>query len=117
MRLRPALLFLAVLALAACDSSDPEETGADVATATSTVTVVYEGRLEDGTVFNSRRRATFNLQQVIPGFRDGIVGMRVGEEKTFTIPADQAYGANPPPGSGIPPDAALVFDVELLAVR
>ena len=119
MPLRLALLVvLAALALGACDSNDPDDSEApQVATATSTVTVIYEGRLEDGTVFNSRRQATFNLQGVIPGFRDGIVGMRIGDQKTFVIPPDQAYGANPPQGSGIPPNAALVFDVELLSVR
>jgi len=102
-------LFLAALTLSACDSSS------DVATANSTVRVIYEGRLEDGTVFNSRREARFSLQQVIPGFRTNIVGMRVGDSKTFSVPPDQGYGNNPP--SGIPVGATLVFDVTLLSIE
>jgi FKBP-type peptidyl-prolyl cis-trans isomerase FkpA len=112
MRFSAAVLAVALLALAACDSSEDE----DIARANSTVVVAYEGRLEDGTVFDQNDRATFSLSQVIPGFRDGIVGMRVGEAKTFTIPPEEAYGNNPPPGSGIPPNAALIFVVTLLAI-
>ena len=110
--LRPLLLLL-LCALAACDS----DTDSDVARADSTVTVSYVGRLEDGTVFDRSSRATFSLRQVIPGFRDAIVGMRVGESKTFSIPPEEAYGDNPPENSGIPPGATLVFDVTLLDVR
>jgi len=114
--MRAALLavLLAVLlafTLTACDSSD------EVATATSTVTVAYQGRLEDGTVFDQSSGATFSLRNVIPGFRDGIVGMQVGDSKTLTIAPEDGYGANPPPGSGIPPNATLIFDVTLLAIR
>ncbi len=112
--MRLLLAFLvATLALAACDSDGDN----DIAQANSTVTVAYEGRLEDGTVFDQSNNATFSLRQVIPGFRNGVVGMRVGETKTFTVPPEDAYGANPPSGSGIPPNAALVFEVTLLGVR
>ena len=111
MRLRPALLFSALLLLSACDSADEE---IEVATATSTVTVAYEGRLDDGTVFDSSPRATFNLQRVIVGFREGIVGMREGETKTIVVPPEKGYGANPP--DGIPPNATLTFEVELIEV-
>ena len=117
------LLLLAVLLpLAACASDDapteaePVAVGeAAVAEPTSTVTVSYKGRLEDGSVFDQNPRATFNLQQVIPGFRDGISGMRVGESKALMVPPEDGYGASPPPG--IPPNATLYFDVELLDVR
>ena len=107
--MRALAAFVLLLAVAGCDSSDPGVVEAD-----STVTVAYEGRLEDGRVFDSNQRATFSLRNVIPGFRDGMIGMAVGETRTFTIPPDQAYGANPPPGSIIPPNAALVFEVTLL---
>lgn len=107
-----ALLAAALFTLAACDSSDD-----DVARADSTVIVAYEGRLEDGTVFDRSDRARFSLDGVIDGFKDGIVGMRIGETKTFSIPPEQAYGNNPPPGSGIPPGATLIFEVTLLDIE
>ena len=107
-----ALLAVLLFTLAACDSDDSKE----VAEASSTVIVAYEGRLENGFVFDQSDRARFSLNGVIDGFRDGIVGMRVGETKTFTIPPEEAYGNDPPPGSGIPPNAALIFEVTLLEV-
>ncbi|MDX1530183.1 MAG: FKBP-type peptidyl-prolyl cis-trans isomerase [Rhodothermales bacterium] len=112
MRAALPLVLLATLALAACDLNGDE----DVARADSTVTVAYEGRLEDGTVFDESDRARFSLRQVIPGFRDNVVGMRVGESKTFSVPPEDAYGTNPPPNSDIPPNATLIFDVTLLDV-
>lgn len=112
MRLALSFVLLAALTLAACDSAEDE----DVARADSTVTVAYEGRLDDGTVFDESEGVTFSLRRVIPGFRAGVVGMRIGETKTFTIPAEEAYGNNPPPNSGIPPGAALTFEVTLLDV-
>ena len=118
--MRPLLVAALCLSLAACVSDDaPDEPAAvgeaAVAGPTSTVTVSYKGRLEDGTVFDQSPRSTFNLQQVIPGFRDGIAGMRVGESKALMVPPEDGYGASPPPG--IPPNATLYFDVELLDVR
>ena len=113
---RPVLLALLVaLTGAACDSGADD--GDELARSDSIVTVAYEGRLEDGTVFDQSDRATFSLRQVIPGFRDGVVGMRVGETKTFSVAPGDGYGANPPPNSGIPPNATLVFEVTLLEVR
>ncbi|OZC04793.1 hypothetical protein BSZ36_16880 [Rubricoccus marinus] len=98
--------------MAGCDSSED-----GVADANSTVTVAYEGRLTNGTIFDSSPNATFSLRQVIPGFRDGIIGMEVGESKTITVAPEDGYGASPPPGSGIPRNATLIFDVTLLAIR
>lgn len=117
MRFLSALSLIALLALAACASD--EESG--IAEANSTVTVAYEGRLQDGTVFDQSDRATFSLTRVIPGFRDGIVGMRVGEVRMLTIPPEEAYGEAgvTDPNTGeviIPPNATLLFEVELLAV-
>ena len=85
------------------------------------VTVHYEGRLTDNKVFDSSRARgqpfTFNLGsgQVIKGWERGVVGMKIGEVRRLSIPADLAYGAA---GFGkvIPPNAPLVFDIELLAV-
>jgi FKBP-type peptidyl-prolyl isomerase-like protein len=85
------------------------------------VTVNYTGKLaSDGKVFDSsigRGPATFALTQVIPGFSEGILTMRPGGKRTIYIPAPLAYGANPPPGSGIQPNADLIFEIELISVR
>ncbi len=87
-----------------------------------TVTVEYTGMFQDGTVFDASSRHTpssfsFTLGtgQVIPGWDQGLVGMKVGGERKLVIPSDLAYG---PQGQGpIPPNATLVFDVKLLQVQ
>jgi FKBP-type peptidyl-prolyl cis-trans isomerase FkpA len=54
------------------------------------------------------------LDGVIPGFKEAILQMQKGGKYTVEIPADKAYGASPPPGSPIPPNADLVFEMELV---
>src|ERR1035437_8912577 len=89
-----------------------------VAKTGDTVSMNYTGRLENGTVFDSNVDPKFNhvqpfvftlgAGQVIPGWDKGIVGMKVGEKKTLTIPPEDGYGAS---GQGpIPPNATLIFD-------
>ena len=90
-------------------------TGAEV-TAGETVTVNYIGvSCSTGKIFDSSysrgQPATFGLDQVIKGWTNGIPGMKVGGQRLLGIPADQAYGANPPPG--IAPDEALWFVVDV----
>ena len=89
-------------------------------TPTDTVTCHYEGRLIDGTVFDSSYRrgepASFPLQGVIRGWTEGLQLMSIGSKFRFFIPFDLAYGAQGAGGS-IPPYAALVFDVELLGIE
>ena len=87
----------------------------------NTVTVHYIGKLQNGTVFEDSHTnnapITFRLgaNQVIPGFDQGIVGMRVGGTRRITIPPELAYGSQ---GQGpIPPNSTIVFDVELLVVQ
>lgn len=87
-----------------------------------TVTVHYTGWLTNGTKFDSSRdRGTpfqFPLGRggVIAGWDEGVAGMRVGGQRRLTIPPKIGYGAS---GAGgvIPPNATLIFEVELLAIR
>lgn len=87
----------------------------------SEVTVHYEGYLLDGDVFDSSYErgtpATFPLTGVIKGWQLGIPLFKEGGKGTLLIPSHLGYGSNPPPGSGIPRDAVLVFDIELLDVN
>lgn len=86
--------------------------------ASSTVKVHYEGKLLDGTVFDSSIKRgepiSFPLAGVIPGWTEGLQLMTVGSKYRFTIPSSLAYGEQ---GAGpIPPNAVLVFEVELLDI-
>ncbi len=87
----------------------------------ATITAHYTGAVAaSGEVFQSSRDfgkpISFGLDQVIKGWTDGVPGMKVGGKRRLLIPAEQAYGAQPPYGSGIPANAALVFDIELVSV-
>ena len=86
-----------------------------------TVTVDYTGAVAaTGVIFQSSldtgQPVSFPLGNVIKGWQDGIPGMKEGGKRRLIIPADQAYGATPPQGSGIPANAPLVFDVTLHTV-
>lgn len=87
--------------------------------ASDTVRCHYEGRLIDGTVFDSSYRrgmpADFGLRQVISGWTEGVQLMKEGAKYRFFIPYNLAYGERGA-GADIPPYAALVFDVELIKV-
>ncbi len=88
----------------------------------NTVSVHYKGQLADGTVFDSsyKRNSPLDFQvgvgQVIPGWDEGICLLNVGDKARLVIPSDLGYGSA---GAGgvIPPDATLVFDVELMGVK
>jgi FKBP-type peptidyl-prolyl cis-trans isomerase len=87
-----------------------------------TITAHYTGAVAaDGKIFESSKDtgqpATFPLNSVIKGWQKGVPGMKEGGTRRLIIPADLAYGANPPQGSGIPPNAALVFDIELIQIK
>lgn len=86
-----------------------------------TVTAHYTGAVAaTGIVFQSShdmgRPIPFGLNQVIKGWTDGVPGMKVGGKRRLIIPAEQAYGANPPQGAGIPANAPLVFDIEIVKI-
>jgi peptidylprolyl isomerase len=86
------------------------------------LTVNYTGTLEDGTVFDSsyQRNQPFTLQlgagEVIPGWEQGLEGMKVGGKRRLTIPPSLGYGAQGA-GSTIPPNATLIFDIELVDAK
>lgn len=88
-----------------------------------TAVVSYVGKLENGTVFDASKNhgdGTFSFTlgagQVIKGWDQGVLGMKVGESRTLRIPPELAYGP-----SGIPPvipgNATLIFDVTLLGIK
>ena len=87
--------------------------------ATDKVRCHYEGRLLDGTVFDSSYKrgepADFGLNQVIPGWTEGVQLMKEGAKYRFHIPYLLAYGERGA-GAQIPPYSTLVFDVELIKV-
>ena len=140
----PAILAALAVLLAACHGSpvpsaqpalhafeiDELKTGAGDPIAAGRIAVVdYTGWLYDaaaadhrGRIFDSSRasgsplRFPLGVGQVIAGWDRGVAGMRVGGRRLLTIPPDLAYGAS---GAGgvIPPDATLIFDVELVAIQ
>lgn len=92
----------------------------------NTVQVHYTGTLSDGSVFDSSRESspigfTLGTGQVIPGFDSAVIGMEVGEEKTFTIASAEAYGAHDPrmvqdvPRTELPPGMDLFLGMSLTA--
>ena len=86
-----------------------------------TVTVEYVGKLIDGTVFDSSEKhgdkpVTFNVQDVIPGWVEGLQLMNEGSKYTFYVPADLAYGMRGA-GPAIPANSTLIFEVDLQKVE
>ncbi len=91
-----------------------------------TLSMNYTGKLLDGTTFDSNVNPKFNhvtpfeftlgAGRVIRGWDEGLVGMKVGEKRILTIPSSMGYGARGA-GASIPPNAALVFEVELLKIQ
>lgn len=92
------------------------------ATDGDTLTVHYTGTLANGTTFDSSRDRgqpfdlTLGQRRVIAGWEQGLQGMKRGEQRRLTIPPELGYGARGA-GNVIPPNATLVFDVELVELK
>ncbi len=99
-----------------------EGTGERVVKSGDTIAVHYTGKLTDGTKFDSSvdRGTPFEFQigqgMVIQGWEQGFLGAKVGEKRTLTIPAELGYGSRGA-GAVIPPNATLIFDVELISIK
>ena len=126
---------LALMGLAACGGDDGTTTPTDSGTleiveltvgtgATAalgnTVSVHYIGGFPNGQIFDTSYGGNpFTLRlgagQVIPGFEQGIVGMRVGGKRRVTMPPSLAYGSQGRPPT-IPPNSTLVFEIELMSI-
>jgi len=100
----------------------------DAATPTSTVTVQYVGvRYADGKQFDASwdrgSAITFSLRKVVKGFTEGIGGndenppMKVGGRRLMILPSELGYGEKGTPDGSIPPDASIVFVVDLIAIK
>ena len=88
-----------------------------------TISAEYTGYLTDGTKFDSSKdhggqplSFTVGIHQVIPGWDEALLDMKVGERRKLIVPANLAYKDAPPPGSPIPPNATLVFEVKLVKI-
>lgn len=92
-------------------------TGTATVTATRAFVADYKGWLPNGDEFDS---GTFSqplfTSQLIPGFGDGVIGMKVGELRTIVIPSRLAYADQPPEGSIIPKHSVLIFQVSIRSI-
>jgi peptidylprolyl isomerase len=86
-----------------------------VCTEKTTPTLAYKGSLIDGSVFDQNEKISFGLNQVIPGFKLGLVGMQIGEIREVYIHPDLGYG--PRGQSSIPGNALLIFTIELKGLK
>lgn len=96
-----------------------------ISKAGDTLVMNYTGRLTNGTVFDSNVDPKFNhvtpfeftlgAGQVIAGWDEGLVGMKIGDKKTLTIPPEKGYGSRAT--GSIPANSTLIFDVELVGIK
>ena len=79
--------------------------------------VAYKGTLPDGQVFDENKQAPMELANITPGFAHAVTLLKKGGRMRVRIPAELAYGASPPPGSIIPANSPLIFDITLLEFK
>lgn len=95
-------------------------TGEVVAANTDSLFVNYGGYIKDGTLFDSRTNAKFNPADLVPGVRDGLVGMKAGGKRKLVIPSDQGYGGRSIKNTKnqviVPRQSTLIFDIEVTKV-
>lgn len=140
-RIAAAVLVAGTMAVTACSGSQVRTDGDQVRTLPSgvkaedlvvgsgpaaelgqTLEVDYDGMFFNGDVFDSSRKRgrsfTFKLgaHQVIPGWEEGLTGMKVGGRRRLTIPSSSAYGDRGVPGV-IPPSATLTFVIDLISIK
>lgn len=106
-------------------SKDKEKNMEKISKNGDTLVMNYTGRFVDGKVFDSNVDPKFNhvepfeftlgAGQVIKGWDEGLLGMKIGEKKTLTVPPEKGYGPND--YSGIPGGSTLIFDVELVGIK
>jgi peptidylprolyl isomerase len=132
MNYKNAIYFLVVLVVVAglvyitinSKNEMPEE---QIVKVGDVISVNYTGSLQNGTAFDSNVDPSFGhagqplvfsvgTGQMIPGFDKGVLGMKVGDKKTLTLPPEEAYGADGRPPV-IPPNSTLIFEVELLEIK
>lgn len=101
-----------------------EGRGEEMVKASDYMVINYINKLSDGTKIDSsydsnRRPLTFKVGagEVLKGWDAGLIGMKVGEIRKLTIPPDQAFGAEGFPAAGIPKNATIVSEIELLAIQ
>ncbi len=128
-----AILFAAGLAWASVpagvDVDELQAGSGPTARMGDVVFVKYTGKLRDGTVFDESQPlpipegifpegSPFPLEEgaTIPGFEQGLQQMQKGGKYVLEIPSALAYGAEPPPGSGVPPNSDLIFDMEVTEI-
>ena len=93
-------------------------TGTSQITANTAFIADYTGWIPNGTVFQAARfDRAFRPSDLVPGFGDGVIGMRVGEKRKLVIPSRLGYADAPPPGSGIPVNSVLIFDVTIVSIQ
>jgi peptidylprolyl isomerase len=101
---------------------DTVGTGVDVTDQADTIVVNYAGYLKDGTLFDSGNNITMVRGQLVAGFRNGVVGMKVGGTRKIVIPSEQGYGGASQKDAStgeitIPRQSTLIFDVKMIRVH
>ena len=124
-RILVPLVLIATLAAGGCGGSTPTQNTSRVAAVGDLVLVNYSLWLFSDTAAQNKgtflQSGSFTFQlgvgQVVKGFDQGVTGMTLGDKKLIVVPPELGYGSAGFPAAGIPPDATLVFEVDLLGIQ